>query len=116
MFGDWGHGICLLLASMYFRFCEKKLSSQPYAYSYTHGDQSPEVTIWTGKDRYIWIDLGAGLVEYGPALYGDGLMPRGEFQFIHWRLSTADQSLKSLCFLTWLHWFGVLTRYLLFLL
>ncbi|VFQ62429.1 unnamed protein product [Cuscuta campestris] len=28
MFGDWGHGICLLLASMYFLFCEKKLSSQ----------------------------------------------------------------------------------------
>lgn len=28
MFGDWGHGICLLLATMYFIFSEKKLSSQ----------------------------------------------------------------------------------------
>ncbi|KAL6517334.1 V-type proton ATPase subunit a3 [Orobanche minor] len=28
MFGDWGHGICLLLATMYFIFREKKLSSQ----------------------------------------------------------------------------------------
>ncbi|KAJ6708791.1 V-TYPE PROTON ATPASE SUBUNIT A [Salix koriyanagi] len=28
MFGDWGHGICLLLATLYFIFREKKLSSQ----------------------------------------------------------------------------------------
>ncbi|KAG1362468.1 V-type proton ATPase subunit a3 [Cocos nucifera] len=28
MFGDWGHGICMLLATMYFIFREKKLSSQ----------------------------------------------------------------------------------------
>lgn len=28
MFGDWGHGICLLLATMYFIIREKKLSSQ----------------------------------------------------------------------------------------
>ncbi|XP_010555275.1 PREDICTED: V-type proton ATPase subunit a3-like [Tarenaya hassleriana] len=28
MFGDWGHGICLLLATMYFIMREKKLSSQ----------------------------------------------------------------------------------------
>lgn len=28
MFGDWGHGICLLLATMYFILREKKLSSQ----------------------------------------------------------------------------------------
>ncbi|KAL3621279.1 V-type proton ATPase subunit a3 [Castilleja foliolosa] len=28
MFGDWGHGICLLLATSYFIFREKKLSSQ----------------------------------------------------------------------------------------
>ncbi|XP_044509141.1 V-type proton ATPase subunit a2-like [Mangifera indica] len=28
MFGDWGHGICLLLASLVFIFREKKLSSQ----------------------------------------------------------------------------------------
>ncbi|CAA7391972.1 unnamed protein product [Spirodela intermedia] len=28
MFGDWGHGICLLLATMYFIIRERKLSSQ----------------------------------------------------------------------------------------
>lgn len=28
MFGDWGHGICLLLAALYFIMREKKLSSQ----------------------------------------------------------------------------------------
>ncbi|XP_078447915.1 V-type proton ATPase subunit a3-like [Wolffia australiana] len=28
MFGDWGHGLCLLLATMYFIIREKKLSSQ----------------------------------------------------------------------------------------
>lgn len=28
MFGDWGHGICLLLATMFFLFNEKKFSSQ----------------------------------------------------------------------------------------
>jgi len=28
MFGDWGHGICLLLATMYLILREKKLSSQ----------------------------------------------------------------------------------------
>ena len=28
MFGDWGHGICLLLAIMYLILREKKLSSQ----------------------------------------------------------------------------------------
>ncbi|KAK9286858.1 hypothetical protein L1049_015264 [Liquidambar formosana] len=28
MFGDWGHGICLLLGSLYFIIREKKLSSQ----------------------------------------------------------------------------------------
>ncbi|GAB4832160.1 hypothetical protein Ancab_006177 [Ancistrocladus abbreviatus] len=60
--------------------------SKPYAYSYTSGggDSSPAFTkclgtIWTGKDRYLWIDLGAGPVDYGPALSGDGVLPRGEF-------------------------------------
>lgn len=28
MFGDWGHGMCLLLATLYFIVREKKLSSQ----------------------------------------------------------------------------------------
>lgn len=31
MFGDWGHGICLLLATLYFIIREKKFSSQVIA-------------------------------------------------------------------------------------
>ncbi|KAJ9152543.1 hypothetical protein P3X46_026101 [Hevea brasiliensis] len=58
--------------------------SRNYAYSYTPGDSSPGFTkclgtIWTGKERYLWIDLSAGPVDYGPALSGDGVLPRGEF-------------------------------------
>lgn len=55
-----------------------------YAYSYGFGDSSPGFTkclgsIWTGKERYLWVDLSAGPVDYGPALSGDGVLPRGEF-------------------------------------
>lgn len=39
-------------------------------------------TVWTGKARYIWVDLGAGPVDYGPALSGDGVLPRGEFHHL----------------------------------
>ncbi|KAJ4900930.1 hypothetical protein Rs2_14881 [Raphanus sativus] len=58
--------------------------SKPYAYTYSHGDSSAGFTkclgsIWTGKERYLWIDLSAGPVDYGPALSGDGVLPRGEF-------------------------------------
>ncbi|CAN8266033.1 unnamed protein product [Cochlearia groenlandica] len=58
--------------------------SKPYAYSYSHGDSSAGFTkclgsVWTGKERYLWIDLNAGPVDYGPALSGDGVLPRGEF-------------------------------------
>ncbi|KAK6928296.1 hypothetical protein RJ641_006887 [Dillenia turbinata] len=58
--------------------------SKPYAYSYGFGDPSPGFSkclgsVWTGKDRYLWVDLGAGPVDYGPALSGDGVLPRGEF-------------------------------------
>ncbi|XP_047334055.1 uncharacterized protein LOC124937780 [Impatiens glandulifera] len=57
--------------------------SKPYAYNYGYGDSSPAFTkclgtIWTGKERYIWIDLAAGPVDYGPALSGEGVLPRGE--------------------------------------
>ncbi|KAK8710198.1 hypothetical protein V6N13_145535 [Hibiscus sabdariffa] len=59
-------------------------SKQPYAYSYYHADSSAGYTnclgsLWTGNKRYLWIDLGAGPVDYGPALSGDGVIPRGEF-------------------------------------
>ncbi|XP_020572663.1 uncharacterized protein LOC110019362 [Phalaenopsis equestris] len=58
--------------------------SRRYAYSYDAMDSSPAFskclgTIWTGQERYLWIDLAAGPVDYGPALSGEGLLPRGEF-------------------------------------
>ncbi|KAL0906110.1 hypothetical protein M5K25_024575 [Dendrobium thyrsiflorum] len=58
--------------------------SKRYAYSYDAKDSSLAFskclgTIWTGKERYMWIDLAAGPVDYGPALSGEGLLPRGEF-------------------------------------
>ncbi|KAK3226467.1 hypothetical protein Dsin_006329 [Dipteronia sinensis] len=58
--------------------------SKSYAYSYAPGESSPGFTkclgsVWTGKERYVWIDLGAGPVDYGPGLSGDGVLPRGEF-------------------------------------
>ncbi|KAJ9683616.1 hypothetical protein PVL29_019262 [Vitis rotundifolia] len=58
--------------------------SKSYAYSYGSGESSPAFTkcfgsLWTGKDRYLWVDLAAGPVDYGPALSGDGVLPRGEF-------------------------------------
>ncbi|KAL1291468.1 hypothetical protein HN51_059984 [Arachis hypogaea] len=59
---------------------------KPYAYSFNEGsgDSSPAVTkclgsVWTAKERYVWIDLGAGPFDYGPAISGDGVIPRGEF-------------------------------------
>ncbi|KAH0973309.1 hypothetical protein GBA52_025465 [Prunus armeniaca] len=64
-------------------------------------------SIWTGKDRYIWIDLGAGPVDYGPALSGDGVLPRGEFHplaALHGRPKAQKALLADLASL-----FGVLT-------
>ncbi|KAL2503289.1 hypothetical protein Fot_37137 [Forsythia ovata] len=36
----------------------------------------------TGKDRYLWIDLGIGPVDYKPALSGDEVLPKGEFHLL----------------------------------
>ncbi|XP_051141228.1 uncharacterized protein LOC127258434 [Andrographis paniculata] len=87
------------------------LGSQPksYAYSYTPGDSSPGYTkclgsIWTGSDRYLWIDLGAGPVDYGPALSGDGVLPKGEFHplaAIHGRPKSQKALLRDLASLVW---------------
>ncbi|TVU07992.1 hypothetical protein EJB05_41374, partial [Eragrostis curvula] len=65
------------------------LGPQPRQYAYTAAasgadSSSPGFSrclgpVWTGKERYIWIDLGAGPVHYGPAQSGDGVLPRGEF-------------------------------------
>ncbi|KAK3133996.1 hypothetical protein QOZ80_6AG0543710 [Eleusine coracana subsp. coracana] len=64
------------------------LGPQPRSYAYTAAasgadSSSPGFSrclgpIWTGKERYIWIDLGAGPVNLGPAQSGDGVLPRGE--------------------------------------
>ncbi|KQK17867.1 uncharacterized protein LOC100821666 [Brachypodium distachyon] len=65
------------------------LGKQPRPYAYTAASSSADAQspgfsrclapVWAGKERYIWIDLGAGPVDYGPALSGDGVLPRGEF-------------------------------------
>lgn len=61
-----------------------KGQDKPYAYSYSAKDSSPGFskclgTLWMGRERYLWVDLKAGPVDYGPALSGEGLLPRGEF-------------------------------------
>ncbi|XP_031095444.1 uncharacterized protein LOC115999701 [Ipomoea triloba] len=97
------------ISGIYIYILNLGAQSKPYAYSYTHGDSSPAFTkclgsIWTGKDRYIWIDLGAGPVEYGPALSGDGLMPRGEFHplaSLHGRPKSQRAMLSDLASLVW---------------
>lgn len=62
--------------------------SKPYAYTYSSGSGSDSSSAsftrclgstWQSKERYIWVDFAAGPVDYGPALSGDGLLPRGEF-------------------------------------
>ncbi|MCE3214715.1 hypothetical protein HAX54_053123 [Datura stramonium] len=83
--------------------------SKPYAYSYTPGDPSPAFTkclgtVWTGKERYLWIDLGAGPVDYGPGLSGDGVLPRGEFHpfaSLHGRPKSQKSLLSDLASLVW---------------
>ncbi|KAG9159883.1 hypothetical protein Leryth_005642 [Lithospermum erythrorhizon] len=82
---------------------------KPYAYRYVPGDESLAFTkclgtIWTGKERYLWIDLGAGPVDYGPALSGDGLLPRGEFHplaTVHGRPKSEKGLLSDLASLVW---------------
>lgn len=56
---------------------------QAYAYAYNWREPSPSFSrclgsLWTGSERYMWIDLAAGPVDYGPALSGEGLLPRGD--------------------------------------
>ncbi|KAK1410153.1 hypothetical protein QVD17_36687 [Tagetes erecta] len=84
--------------------------SKPYAYKYSDsGDSSLGVTkcsgsIWTGKDRYLWIDLSAGPVDYGPALSGDGVLPRGEFHpltALHGRPKSQKALLADMASLIW---------------
>ncbi|XP_052196049.1 uncharacterized protein LOC127803671 [Diospyros lotus] len=83
--------------------------SKPYAYNYGFGESSPAFTkcsgsVWTGKDRYLWIDLAAGPLDYGPALSGDGVLPRGEFHPLtafHGRPKSQKAVLADLASLVW---------------
>ncbi|KAH9323148.1 hypothetical protein KI387_017787, partial [Taxus chinensis] len=80
-----------------------------YAYSYTVKDSSPGFskclgTLWTGSDRYLWVDLKAGPVDYGPALSGEGVLPRGEFHplaTMHSAWKTQKDFLTDLSSLIW---------------
>ncbi|KAG6532802.1 uncharacterized protein LOC121971626 [Zingiber officinale] len=69
---------------IYIYFLNLGPQSKPYAYSADSRDPSLAFTkclgtLWTGKERYVWIDLAAGPVDYGPAISGEGVIPRGEF-------------------------------------
>lgn len=52
----------------------------------------------------MWIDLSAGPVDYGPALSGDGVLPRGEFHPLaatHGRPKSHKALLADLASLVW---------------
>ncbi|KAJ0805827.1 hypothetical protein HanPI659440_Chr02g0082751 [Helianthus annuus] len=49
------------------------------------------------ENRYFWIDLSAGLVDYGPALSADGVLPKGEFH----PLTVVHRRVKSQKGLIW---------------
>ncbi|WVZ02515.1 hypothetical protein V8G54_023321 [Vigna mungo] len=54
MFGDWGHGICLLLAALYFIIREKKLSSQSSnTESWCKKQKLDDITEMTFGGRYV---------------------------------------------------------------
>ncbi|WOK93899.1 hypothetical protein Cni_G02600 [Canna indica] len=68
----------------YIYFLNLGPQSKSYAYSVDSKDSSLAFTkclgtLWAGKERYLWIDLAAGPVDYGPAISGEGVIPRGEF-------------------------------------
>lgn len=53
-------------------------------YGYVYGENRGSIhrttclgTLWAGKKRYMWVDLAAGPVEYGPASSGEGYV-KGE--------------------------------------
>ncbi|CAN6455712.1 unnamed protein product [Victoria cruziana] len=59
-------------------------SSKPYAYTSNQNDDSLAFsrclgTVWMANERYMWVDLAAGPVNYGPSISGDGLIAPGEF-------------------------------------
>nr|POE87691.1 hypothetical protein CFP56_65465 [Quercus suber] len=83
--------------------------SKPYAYTYSDSHSSAGFTdclgtIHASKNRYLWIDLAAGPVDYGPALSGDGVLPRGEFHPLaafHSRRKSEKSLLADVSSLIW---------------
>lgn len=83
------------------------------SYGYKYGESGGESslgftkcsgTIWTGEKRYLWIDLSAGPVDYGPALSGDGVLPRGEFHpmsGLHYGVKSQKSVLADVASLVW---------------
>ncbi|CAJ1946917.1 unnamed protein product [Sphenostylis stenocarpa] len=82
---------------------------KPYAYTYSPGESSAAVTkcsgtFFTSADRFFWIDLRAGPVNYGPAISGDGVIPRGEFHplaALHGRPKSHKAFAADLASLVW---------------
>jgi len=67
-----------------------------YAYIYSESAKAAYLTkclgsLWTGKERYMWIDLAAGPVEYGPATSGEGYV-KGEMLPIASTYSSSQQT------------------------
>ncbi|KAI4339565.1 hypothetical protein MLD38_024493 [Melastoma candidum] len=98
--------------AVYLYFLDLGPQSRPYAYNYAPGNPdpfSPAVTkclgtIWTGHDRYAWIDLGAGPVDYGPAVSGDGVLPRGDFHplaTLHGKTRSGKGMIADVASITW---------------
>nr|GEY22367.1 hypothetical protein [Tanacetum cinerariifolium] len=54
--------------------------------------------------RYLCIDLSAGPVDYGPSLFGDGMLPRGEFHplsGLHYGVKLQKSVLADVASLVW---------------
>ncbi|XP_002991053.2 uncharacterized protein LOC9634447 [Selaginella moellendorffii] len=74
------------LASYVIYILNLKRQARSYGYDYQPGDGDELHSaftkclgnLWMGRERYVWIDLAAGPIEYGPALSGEGLVLRSE--------------------------------------
>ncbi|BAT84506.1 hypothetical protein VIGAN_04190600 [Vigna angularis var. angularis] len=61
-------------------------------------------TFFTSGDRYFWIDLCGGPVDYGPAISDDGIIPRDEFHppaAVHGRPKSSKACVADFASLIW---------------
>ncbi|KAJ7557779.1 hypothetical protein O6H91_04G009600 [Diphasiastrum complanatum] len=70
------------LSSYFIYLLNPKHQTASYGYRYSE-EHDPFVykclgSSWAGSDRYMWVDLAAGPVEYGPSLSGEGLVVKAE--------------------------------------